>query len=345
MSNVRLRTAIVGFGKMAQGYAADEAMARYYPYATHAQVLRDHPAFDWCAVVDPDKEARAAAARDWGICNAVAEAALLGSLAEQIEVAILATPPESRVDCIDALPNLRAVLLEKPIGIDLASGRAFLEACHQRGIVVQVNLWRRADARFRALAGGDLAELIGKVQTVVGLYGNGLKNNGTHMVDMARMLFGEIKSVQRIDGAPYVAGPIPDDMNAAFALTTSSGALITLLPIRFQHYRENGFSIWGENGRLDILNEGLTIRHCPKVPNRAMSGEYEVASDAPQDLSSTVGDALYRMYENLSDALQNRDELWSSGSSALITTKVVEAMECAPMDGRKTSVCLPVSSI
>lgn len=323
---------------MAQGYAADATMARYYPYATHAQVLRNHPAFDWCAVVDPDHAARNMAVCDWGVAGAVADVSALGPLAEQIEVVVIATPPESRMNVIEALPNLRAVLAEKPLGIDLASAQAFLDACQRRGIVVQVNLWRRADARFRALAGGELAELVGKVQIVVGVYGNGLKNNGTHMVDMARMLFGEIDSVQRINSEPYVEGPIPGDMNAAFALRTITGEVVTLLPLRFENYRENGFSIWGGNGRLDIMNEGLTIRHYPKVANRAMAGEYEIAADAPRELSSTVGDALYRMYENLACVLDQGEELWSSGSSALITTKVIEAMECASIDGRKVSI-------
>lgn len=335
MSNAGLRTVLIGFGKVAQGYAADATMARYYPYATHAQALRDHPAFDWCAVVDPDNEARTAAVRDWGVPDAVADVTVLGPLAEQIEVAVLATPPGSRLNVIEALPNLRAVLVEKPLGVDLASAQAFLDACHQRGIAVQVNLWRRADTRFRALAGGELAELVGGVQTVVSVYGNGLKNNGTHMVDMARMLFGEIESVQRIDSAPYIAGPISGDMNTAFALRAKSGVVVMLLPVRFEHYRENGFCIWGTEGRLDILNEGLTIRHYPKVANRAMAGECEIASDAPRELSSTVGDALYRMYENLACALGQGEELWSSGASALTTTKVIEAMEYAPIDGRK----------
>lgn len=59
--------AIVGFGKMAQGYAEDPAMARHFPYATHAQVLRDHPGFDWRAVVDPSVDALAAARDGWNV--------------------------------------------------------------------------------------------------------------------------------------------------------------------------------------------------------------------------------------------------------------------------------------
>jgi hypothetical protein len=47
-----LKTALVGFGKIAQGYARDPVMAKLMQYTSHSQVLRDHPAFDFCAVVD-----------------------------------------------------------------------------------------------------------------------------------------------------------------------------------------------------------------------------------------------------------------------------------------------------
>lgn len=331
----RLRTALIGFGKMAQGYAADPAMARHYRYAAHAQVLVEHPAFEWHAVVDPDAQAQAIARDDWRVIDTAATAAGLADR-EAIEVAIIATPPHTRLDLVDALPNLRAVLVEKPLGVDAASAARFLEICAARDILVQVNLWRRADDRFRELAGGGLERLIGAPRAVAGFYGNGLSNNGTHMVDMLRMFFGEVDSVQRLGSAPpFREGPIDGDVNPVVALEMRGGLVATLQPMRFHEYRENGLSIWGAEGRLDILNEGLTLHHFPRVANRAMSGEHEIAADAPEALASTAGEALYRMYDNLAAAIDGREELWSTGASALVTSRVVEAIATAPVDGAR----------
>jgi predicted dehydrogenase len=69
MSVKRLRTVVIGFGRVASGYAKDPVMARHYPYATHAQVLAAHPGFSWDAVVDTDGEALAAARAEWKIPN------------------------------------------------------------------------------------------------------------------------------------------------------------------------------------------------------------------------------------------------------------------------------------
>jgi predicted dehydrogenase len=330
MSGAGLATALIGFGKMAQGYAADAAMARHYRYAAHAQVLAGHPAFEWLAVVDPDTDARAAARTQWNVAHVAADAAGLGDLAQTIEVVVLATPPQARLAILDRLPNLRAVLVEKPLGVRLEDSRAFLEACARRKILVQVNLWRRADDAYRGLAGGGLARLVGRTQAAAGVYGNGLKNNGTHMIDFARMLFGEIESIQCVGpGNPFAEGPIAGDRNPAFVLAMRSGVVVSFQPLRFAHYRENGLVVWGEHGRLDVLNEGLTMLHYPRAANRAMSGEHEIASDAPVALQPTVGSALYRMYDNLADALAGRDDLWSPGESALQTERAVDTIVTA----------------
>ena len=63
----RLRTVLVGAGKIGHGYADDPAMAKYYEFATHAQVLSAHADFAWGAVIDSSAQAADAAARTYGI--------------------------------------------------------------------------------------------------------------------------------------------------------------------------------------------------------------------------------------------------------------------------------------
>lgn len=330
------RTALVGFGKMAQGYSHDAKMALYYPYASHAQVLRDHPYFDWCAVVDPDEGARNSAVRDWGISNAAPSPEAVAGR-EKIEVAVLATPPDQRLAVLDSFPALKAVLVEKPLGFDLKSARDFVDAFCERNIMVQVNLWRRADQLLSHLATGELQNRIGRAQAVSFVYGNGLRNNGTHMVDLARMLFGEIVRVQRIGLSEGHAGsPIPGDVNPTFAAVTESGLNLLFQPLFFSHYRENGLTVWGETGRLEIMNEGLVIHVYGMTNNRAMQGAAEIAHDRPERLETSVGRALYRLYDNLAAALEavDAERLCSPSLSALQTTVIVEAVAAAPVDGR-----------
>lgn len=312
---------------MAQGYAEDPAMARHFPYAAHAQVLRDHPCFDWQAVIDLSPEALAAARDVWNVPHVGTEASAMGSTTEKIEVAILATGPDARLGLLDRFPRLRAVIVEKPLGRDLRDAQAFLAECRARGIMVQVNLWRRADEHFRELARGQLTRQLGEVQAATCYYGNGLMNNGTHMIDFARMLFGEVAAVQLIGpDTGLVEGPLNGDRNPHFALWMQSGITVDYQPLRFGWYRENGIMIWGEKGRIDILAEGLIIQQFERTAHRAMLGEYEVEIDAPHRIESSAGSALYGMFENLAQALELDDAtiLASPGESALETSRIVE---------------------
>jgi predicted dehydrogenase len=320
------RTAIIGFGKIGAGYADDLVMAPYYPFATHAQVLAVHPAFAWGAAVDPSPEARALARGRWRVAHAVPNVSELLRVYEP-EVAVLATPPDTRLALVEQMPHLRAVLVEKPLGSTLTEADAFLACCKARGILVQVNLWRRADETFRGLAAGGLNDLIGPPQAIFGVYGNGLINNGTHMLDFVRMLLGEAVAAQAMPGArATLAGPIPGDVDVPFMIRLSAGPMAALQPVRFAHYRENSLDIWGERGRLTMMQEGLSVTSFPQRPNRAMQGEREVASDQPQPLPSTVGRAFYRMYDNLAAALESGCSLWSPGESALQTARLIQAI-------------------
>lgn len=325
----RIKTLLVGLGRMGQGYASDPDMAKYFKYATHAQVLARHPSFNWHAMVDTDDQALSTAKNSWNVTHCGRTIADLGPAAADIELAVLAINPGLRLAMLEQLPNLQAVLIEKPLGGTLAEAESFLAECARRNIIVEVNLWRRADRLFRSLADGKLTESIGHVQTASCVYGNGVLNNGTHMIDFARMFFGEVDGIHLLGPAQgFVEGPLPGDRNIAFQLSFDGGTYVQFIPLRFSNFRENGLSIWGTTGRLDILNEGLVVNVYAREPNRAMQGEWEVAFDRPRRLESTVGTALYDLFDNLASALTANDAaiLVSPGRSALVTSQVVDAL-------------------
>jgi len=75
----------------------------------------------------------------------------------------IALMPEQYLDALEALPDGAAVLIQKPLGNDLAAGRAILEVCHRKNLVAAVNTQLRfapyvAEAR-RLIASGAIGEL------------------------------------------------------------------------------------------------------------------------------------------------------------------------------------------
>lgn len=324
-------TVLVGFGRIGAGLADDPVHSRAYPYATHAQVLRDHPEFNWCAVVDVDEKARAVARDSWAVPEVVSEIGDLGDRLS-IRVAVIATPPASRPAVLAALPNLKAILIEKPLAEDVQAARDFLETCRGLGIQVAVNLPRRYDPLFRDLANGGLERRVGRPMSVFGTYGNGLRNNGTHLVDLIRMLLGEVETVQAVANTALEEGPIPGDVNVAFGCRLPKGPAVMVAPVRFAEYREVGLDLWGNSGRLQIVHEGLTLISSPRGPCRALTGAHEIVHEHIDVETTDFGSALYRVYDNLAEVLCGRRS-HCSGEEALATLRIVEAVRRSEKSG------------
>ena len=335
MTRPPLRTVIVGFGRIAAGYQDDPLMARYFPHASHAQTLRAHSGFELVAAVDPAPAARQAAAEVWRIPHVAARVEELpGDLG--IAVAVMTQPAASRPAALDALPALRAVMLEKPLGDD---GQRFLALCGRRGIEVQVNYWRRGVADFAQLAEGGLLAAIGHAQAAFATYGNGLANNGSHLVDFLRWLLGEVVSAQAtgpVRSAPHL--PLAGDVDLPFCLTHAGGAQSSVQPLDFRAYREVGVDLWGETARLQIVQESLLGLRSTIADNRALQAEREIASDRMERLDFDVGQALIRLYDNLADALDKAVPLLSDGDNAWRTEAVLQAiLASAAAGGRAVS--------
>lgn len=320
----RWKTAIVGFGRIAAGYSDDPAHRRWFGHASHAAILKAHAAFDWSVVIDPGEGARQRAREQWRIGEVVADAALLVA-PRDIEVAVLATPPDQRLAALSHLTGLRAVLVEKPLGTSLGDAEAFLRYCREREILVAVNLPRRYDRTCRALAEGELTTRVGRPTAVFGTYGNGLRNNGTHLIDLIRMLLGPIASSDTVSGdRAFVEGPIAGDVNVAFSLALEHGVIATVQPLPFTAFREVGLDVWGERGRLQLQHEGLTEIFTPVADNRQLTGARELAHDRTSVRQTSLGSFFERVYDNLSAALANSTPLMCSGGEALETMRIVE---------------------
>ncbi len=335
-----LRTLVLGFGAIASGLGRDEKMARYFDFACHAQALAAHPGFDWRGVVDPAPSAQADARDNWQVPQVTAEVADAVQ-AVRPEVVILAAPPGARAAAVAAMPDLKAVLLEKPLsGPEDNDGDDLAAICAERNIPVLVNYWRRADRLSRTLASGGLVERIGRPQAVFGLYGKGLANNCSHMIDFVRMLIGEVATVQALGPARAAAdSSVPGDQALPFALTLEDGQVASFGTVDFAHYREVGLDIWGETGRLQFLLEGLSTTVFPRAENRGLENADEISPDAGEMLEPTVTDSLYRIYDNLAAVALGSATPWSPLSSALVNARIVDRiLQSAAEDGRRLTV-------
>ena len=322
----KLSAALVGFGQIGERLSKDPVHSSEYTFSTHAQVLSRHPAFDWVVVVDSDEIARKRARYDWGINQVVANVNQVVD-GENIDVVVLATKPQYRPNLICSFPNIKAVLIEKPVARNLETAETLVRNLIDSGVGVLVNYPRRYDKDLIHLHRGGLIDRIGSLRAVFGLYGRGLQNNGSHLVDLIRMQVGEIRAVRALVNN---FGIKPDDVRAdpdvPFSCLMDNGISVLVNTLSFEEYREVGLDLWGSLGRLQIMNEGLTFIETEVGKNRQLSNAWELRHEGQSSKKTTLGGALYQVYGRLSD-LGFREIPLPNVDEVLATTRVIEAIK------------------
>ena len=316
-----LSCVLIGFGQIGYAASQDPKTREFYKFNNHYETILAHPEFELVGVVEPNLDTRKSVAELVGEERTFSDLPSLSSNVAEVDLCIVASPPVGRLETIKTLPPCRMVLLEKPIASNLMEAEQICHELRRRNISAQVNTWRRFDQGMRRLANGQLKDLIGSVQTGTAVFGNGWNNNGVHVVDLIRMLLGEIDFAQRIS-FPIEIDPVGEH----FTLRMSSGAQISIQEIDFSYYREINLTLFGTQGVLEIRNEGLEMAAWLRCENRALSDAFEINYADPLHLNSTVGTALYEVYSNLADCLKRGDKALSSLEASMVTAEVIERL-------------------
>ena len=117
--------------------------------------------FPIAGLFDPDREKAERLAAEWGV---TAYASAEEAAAVEDAVFDLATPPNTNAAVLRLLPDGAAVLIQKPMGSDLAAATEILEICREKKLKAAVNFQLRFAPMMLALkdaiAKGWLAEVV-----------------------------------------------------------------------------------------------------------------------------------------------------------------------------------------
>jgi predicted dehydrogenase len=109
---------------------------------------------------DPDIDKARKLAVVW---NTVAFGSLEEAVAVKDAVFDLATPPAAHAKVLEALPDGAAVLIQKPMGGDLAAATEILEICRRKNLVAAVNFQLRFAPMMLALKDAIAKDWLGEV--------------------------------------------------------------------------------------------------------------------------------------------------------------------------------------
>ena len=259
MSGDSVRIAIIGSGKMASIHAANVTTT------SGARLVS----------VAGGSGAAALAGRFGAQSMTVDEA----FASDSVDAAIIASPNAFHADhTIAAAAAGKAVLVEKPVDLDLARADECLRAVGDAADRVVVAFNRRFDPSFaevrrRVVTGeiGDVAQLVivsrdPAPPPLAYVPGSGglFRDMTIHDLDMARFLVGDITSVVAVGQSldPHIAA-LGDYSGAMLTLTAASGAIITIVNSRSNSFGyDQRLEVFGPLGTLAVTNssENLVVR-------------------------------------------------------------------------------------
>ncbi len=327
LDKIMFKTLLIGFGNISANYADDEKMSKLFPYSTHIQALKEHSSFDIRAVIDPKDEARINASKKWEIPEVYENIDKLKD-PYSYEIAVLAIPPKDRLDSILKLSNLKAIVIEKPIASNVEEATKIINICNERGVLGVVNFPRRFDKKMINHL-SNLDTLCGNIQGAFGVYGNGLNNNGSHLIDWSRMFLGEVSWVQSFcNGKSFAQGPIDGDMNFPFIMGFDSDIILFSQPLNFNYFREVSLDMWGSKGRLSFIQEGLLSSFNSLADHRFSKSNKEIKNDEQILNHMNQGSAIYNLYDELSHVLKSDKRIIKSDlKNALKVLQITKSLE------------------
>jgi predicted dehydrogenase len=249
----RLKLGLIGAGAIAQSYI---------------KAVEDSPHAAWAGIADVRFDAASAAAEAMGCESYRTHEDLVDK--GGCDAVIICTPPATHAEialfCIErGVP----VLCEKPLAVDVPSGRAICEAADRKGVVMAMaSKFRYADDVIRAkslIASGVLGDILlfenaftSKVDmskrwnSDPAMSGGGvLIDNGTHSIDIARYLLGPIAEVLAVEGKRTQNPAVEDTVN--LFLRTQSKVMATVdLSWTLNKEVDTFVRVYGTNGTIFV---------------------------------------------------------------------------------------------
>ena len=314
-----IKSCIIGFGSIAAQNIFDPVMSKNYRCSSHLQAILRQKGIELNLILESSAKSRLIAKKMTNKVEVYDKPDKAEHLVNKIELLILTTPPEKRLEFIDSFPNLKSIVVEKPLGVNLSESLTFCKKVKKKKIYCAVNYWRRYVKQFIKLKNGGLQKILGRIQSVISIYGNGIRNNGIHLIDFSRFLFGEISSLELNRGFKCNRSPIKNDLNIEFSGFFKSGISFKFIPIDFSFYRDNGLQIIGEKGILSILNDSRIMFLNKTRKNRGISNFNEVNFSKNNFINIDYDLALPNLYKEI----VTKDNCNSPIENALLNEKIV----------------------
>lgn len=188
----KYQAVIIGAGRIGAG--SDSPRSK--EILTHAHAYIKHPRVNLSGFFDINKKAADGAAKKWGTRAYRDFNKMMTAI--KPDIVSICTPDQSHYNILLKVAKYkpRLVICEKPVTTSSADTQKIIKLFQKINIPVSTNYFRRFDKAIQKIQQEIAAGKYGNVLCASGIYTKGTLHNGSHMIDLARYLFGEAKKIE-----------------------------------------------------------------------------------------------------------------------------------------------------
>lgn len=326
------RVAIIGCGNIGSLYSDDPKIKGIY---THAAAYSACSETKLVAVCDPDIVKAKKASEKWNCASYTDYKKILEE--QKPDIVSICTPDNTHAsilnDILNSQEKVLAVIIEKPIALDLSQATQLIELAKLHKVILVVNYSRRYSSQLMQVKEMVSAGKLGKIQKISGYYTKGILHNGTHWLDLATLILGELKSVQGFMSRDEdVLDPTLDAQ-----LIFNNGTVGFLQGLAAEHYSLFEMDILGTEGRIRILDSGHLIEFYEVKESQYYSGYKAVIKNS--ECESDMYNTLLHAVLDLVDCLKTNRIPKCSGQDGLYVLNIgLTLIESARQGGKNMTV-------
>ena len=324
---MKFRVAIIGAGKIAQGYnnPGDKTIL------THVAAFQQHGGFEVSCFCDKNADRAQTAASRWEVPLAFTELSALADL--RPEVVVVSVPDQEHSSVVrQALKfSPRLIFCEKPLALDMAESKKIVQECTAANTVLGVNYSRRAIGFLASFQERMACREWGRILSVRARYYGGWFHVATHLVDLLSFFLN-----------PGLLGGVllRKECLGLLDLEISGSAILESAGSRFQFYFEGLGSQSATHFELEILFEkanfwigernGTKFRLDMLRENDLYPGYFELGIDGSWQ-TVDPSEPMQSMVESIFQTLSAGKPPICTGSDALATQGLSTRIAALPL--------------
>ena len=313
----KLNCAVIGCGRIGCGFDDNHSSI----IKTHAGSYFKNPQTNLVALCDIDKKKLNKYGKKYNISKIYTDTSELFKN-ENLDCVSICTLVSTHLKIVKEAANsgVKGIFLEKPISNSMNDAKKIIEICKKKKISLQIDHQRRFHPIYLKIKKILDEKKIGEIQFINVYYGAGIANTGSHMFDLLRMLFGEIKYVK----SEYSTNKSPNqkDPNLDIIIKFFNSIMCRINSLDYTNYAKFDIEVYGMKGvlKIDLIkNEAELLR----ISNK--SNVYKILQKEITITEKINETPIQRGLKDLINSMRLNKKTLSDGNEGLKSLEVIMA--------------------